>query len=255
MAAPLRLSILLVSSALVLLSGALAQRRLDDSLVCAASARDWSKLSNEVTAEAARTFLRDRVKPECAALAERVRSRIKTLEVQNESRRATDVESAKEAARPAPSPTRKTATAPPPVRTPRKIHTPAPSATLRPSRPHFSLDPAAGADLRWWQPNWFQVLAKFPDLEGLFDRGSEDLCAACLVGASGFLEDCHIAGAAAADALIREGAKRMMSMIHISKLDGSPAAGRPIGVPVHFGRLLPPPPGGYCSNPRSDFRP
>lgn len=236
-----------VGMALTLMTGALAQDVTDDSLVCANSERDWNRIGNTASVEAARAFLRDRVMEECSALSERVRGRISNLEAEKKALLPTTTV----------APLRKE------TRTPRvsaetdkarRIQTPSPLLPAQPKRPHFSRDPAAGADLDWWQPNWFQVLARYPDLERLYDLGGADLCAACLVGASGFLEDCHIAGTAAADPAIRNGAKRMISMIKITKRDGSPATGTPVGVPVHFGRLLPPPPDGYCSNPERAFR-
>ena len=65
----------------------------------------------------------------------------------------------------------------------------------------------------------------------------------------------EVALLAAGRAEVRNGAKLMISMIRVTRRDGSSAEGLPIGVPVHFGELLPPPPGGYCSNAESEFRP
>src|SRR5688572_25942738 len=76
------------AGALLMLSGAFAQSAADDSLVCASPARDWDRIDDSATAGAARAFLRDRVKPECAALATRVRNRIRQIEERERAERA-----------------------------------------------------------------------------------------------------------------------------------------------------------------------
>jgi hypothetical protein len=111
------------------------------------------------------------------------------------------------------------------------------------------------SDFLFEYPTWNEVIARYPQLASLYNRGTADLCAACLVGANGYLEQCEVAGQSASNPTIRQGAKVMMSLIRISRRDGSSARGTEVAVPVAFGEILPAPPGGYCSSPESEFRP
>jgi hypothetical protein len=219
----------------------------DDSIVCVNATRDWNEMANTASLEVTRQFLGSRVRPECPQLAARVRSRIASLEAaQNVERRP--------AAR-APE------TRPVPVRRSRPVRSGGTPSVARASPPprqthvFFRRDSTSSSELSFSEPNWYQVLVRYPELEALFDQGGDDLCASCMVGASGSLEDCWVAGRRSNIPAIRDGTKLMMSMIRIARRDGSSAQGLPVGIPVHFGRLLPPPPGGYCSNPEANFHP
>jgi len=219
----------------------------DDSIVCVNATRDWNDVANTASLEVARRFLAARVRPECPLLATRIRARIASLESARrvESRPEVRVPEVRTPAvrRPRPVRPRETPSVVPRNPPPRQTHV------------FFRRDSTPANELSIWEPNWYQVLAQYPQLEALFDQGGDDLCASCMVGASGFLEDCWVAGRRSSIPAIRDGTKLMMSMIRIARRDGSSARGLPIGIPVHFGRLLPPPQGGYCSNPDSDFHP
>lgn len=264
----LRLATLCASSAMLPLLAANVEQRpaADDSLVCVNATRDWSETSGRWSLEAARAFLISRVKPECPALARSVRGRILALEsARTRENRAASAAPRREAPRTRPSrpPSSGRATAPEAAPSRRPADTsavrdqpyrapPRPMPEIR-RRPPLTLNPTRVFQFRY--PNWGEVVNRFPQLEQLYNRGGADLCARCIVGASGFLEDCEVAGAAAADRTIREGAKRMMSLIHIARQDGTSAAGALVAIPVQFGRRLSPPPGGYCSSPEAEFRP
>ncbi|HEV7659249.1 MAG TPA: hypothetical protein VGO55_05325 [Allosphingosinicella sp.] len=107
----------------------------------------------------------------------------------------------------------------------------------------------------WNYPTWQQIVERFPLLWSLEAASGPDLCARCFVGGSGFLGDCELAGATAANPEVQEGVKVITSLIRITRRDGRSAAGHHIGLPINFGRWVPPPVGGYCSNPHSDFLP
>lgn len=228
----------------------------DDSMVCANATRDWNEIADRASPEAIRAFQRNRVRPECPRLAARIRDRLATLQqVRTPAPRVKTPPPTRPAARAA-EPTRRTE---PVTRVPTR-HAPAAAPRRAPqtparTRPFFRRDSMLSDQLASIEPNWHQVLARYPHLERLYDQGGRDLCAACIVGAAGYLDDCWIAGARAHIREIREGAKLMISMIRVTRHDGNSATGLPVGVPVHFGRLLPPPEGGYCSNPEVDFRP
>lgn len=231
----------------------------DDSFLCVTATRDWKKASGSMTSASAREFLRNRVKSVCPRLAARVRTRI--VEFETSTGLAQNPPQGGKVAprptirRPSPNLNRTPAQRPvsrPSIAVPRRTPVPVPVIV---KRPHFRQSPFKARDLLYQYPIWDDVLERYPQLRRLENRGGSDLCAACLIGPAGYLQECEIAGRAAADRSIREGAKLMMSMIRIARRDGRPAGGIPVGIPVAFGHILPPPPGGYCSNPESDFRP
>src|SRR4051812_16357609 len=251
MVLPVRLIGAVGISCLVALAAAAAQG--DDSIVCASAGRDWNAMESSVSLNAARSFLSTRVKPECAVLSSSVRHKIAELEAQAAPVSIEESPPGRFSTVPRRSLVRRQIA---PKSTPAAPAIQAREGSLTTTRWRlFDRDPATGVDLVSSEPNWFQVLDRYPELAQLFDRGGPDLCASCMVGTSGYLEECRIAGAAAANPSIKAGAKKMMSMIYIAKRDGSSAAGTPIGIPVHFGKLLDPPAGGYGSNPASGFRP
>lgn len=225
----------------------------DDGLVCVNASRDWRKSGETMALEAARSFLRNRVKHECPQLRARVEQRVRTLETaarQRNEKRKSEVATKKPAPTPAPRrPEPKVARPAVPAPQPRPY---SPPPTLAPPPAGFQY--METSRFRIWQPDWYQVLARYPQLERLYDRGGEDLCARCVIGASGYLQDCAIAGAAAADPSIRRGAQTMISMIYVQNRDGTSAAGSTQLVPVHFGKWRPAPARGYCRNPASEFR-
>jgi len=268
----LRIAALILSPAVILFATAQAQRssRQRDGLVCVNPTRDWNEFGGGASLSDARDFLKRRVKPECPQLAERVRARVVALE----PHRGREAQLASASA-PRPEPVQARTQSPPAIAVPhprspagfrRRVQSPPGSRSTEPAQVatagtvpppaaapgrQFPADPA-NYDI--WEPNWFQVVERFPELRRLYDRGSPDLCARCIVGESGYLAECKVAGAAASSADIREGTKLMLSMIHVAFRGGAPAAGASFRVPVHFGRLLPPPSGGYCRNPEEDFR-
>lgn len=256
----LRLTLLVAGPAVLLLAAAHAQRQYaaGDGLVCVNAARDWNAFGATSTLQAAQDFLRRRVRPECRQLSARVRDHIAALE----RARNRDIHIASVGPRPEPPRARSTrpqrphpprAPASPPLTRDPHSATPPVSPPVEASLPAVRqpTDPAA-YDI--WEPNWFQVIERYPDLRQLYGRGSADLCTQCIVGESGYLGNCRVAGAAAADPAIRDGARRMISMIHVRRRDGASAAGASFRTPTHFGRLLPPPSGGYCRQPDSAFR-
>lgn len=259
MVSTVRLAPIVIVSGIALLASAHAQRSSDPSLVCVNAARDWNEYGATQPLDVARDFLSRRVKPECPDLARRVRGRIAVLETM----RSRQIQIASAAPRPEPRGVRQFRPARPPSRTPAADRPPSRPdrhrETLPASPPERAPLPsnrqprdAAAYEIR--QPNWFEVIERYPDLRQLYDRGSPDLCVRCIVGESGYLGNCRVAGAAAADPVIRDGARRMISMIHVRRRDGASAAGASFRTPTHFGRLPPPPPGGYCRHPDSDFR-
>jgi hypothetical protein len=238
-------------------ASAQAQRSSDPSLVCVNATRDWNEYGAAQSLEVARDFLSRRVRPECRGLAQRVLGRIAVLE-----RVRPRIRIATAAPRPEPRPVRQSRPVLPASQLPdaagpprgddryyeRRLASPPAQAVPSIRQPTN----ASAYEIR--QPNWFDVIERYPDLRALFDRGGPDLCARCLVGASGYLGSCRVAGAAAADPAIRDGARRMISMIQVRRRDGASAAGASFRIPAHFGRLMAPPPGGYCSNHDADFR-
>lgn|GEM_PF-4832660 len=257
MVSVVRLAPFAVVAGLLVLSSVNAQRRSDPSLVCVNATRDWNEYGEAQSLDVARDFLNRRVKPECPGLAQRVRGRIATLErVRPRIRTA--------AATPRPETHA--------VRQSRPVsgatRSPADDGALRRDGRYYersrtsqpepyapsNRQPTDSAAYEIRQPNWFDVIDRYPELRALFNRGGSDLCARCIVGQSGYLGNCRVAGAAATDPAIRYGARRMISMIHVSRRDGASAAGASFRIPTHFGQLLPPPAGGYCRQAESDFR-
>lgn len=257
MVSPMWITTMTVASTILLGLSTQEMPATDDSMVCANATRDWNEIKDSASPDTVRAFLRSRVRPECPRLARRVRDRIAVLQ---QTRTPSPAAQTPAPARPAERTSEPASSARPSarVRTRRPpavaVARPAPQTPAR-TRPFFRRDPLLSHQLASSEPNWYQVLARYPHLEQLYDEGGDDLCAACIVGASGYLDDCWIAGTRAHIPEVREGAKVMISMIRVTRRDGSSAAGLPVGVPVHFGRLLPPPEGGYCSNPEAEFRP
>jgi hypothetical protein len=234
-----------------------------DGLVCVNANRDWNRVASTLSLDDARRFLSVRVKPECRQLRARVNGRIAQLEQASRQAREEETEAAVTAtpvrrpkvpakprvdSRPTPSP--------PPPRQARP--TPPPSPTVR--EPVVAMQPPPSGynyqetrDFQVWQPDWYQVLARYPHLERLFGRGGNDLCARCIVGPSGYLRNCAIAGSAATNPEIRRGAQAMISMIYIRRRDGSPAAGSTTYTPVWFGRSEEPA-ASICRRVASDYR-
>jgi hypothetical protein len=246
-------SVTVLALALITAEGSAA-----DGLTCVNATRDWKRSAQSTSLETARAFLRMRVRRECSELRKLVEQRIQTLEQKVRITQASPT-----APDPAPKVTpRPSRTKAPPepqrdARPEEKIAAPQPKPTPSPARlapPPAGFQYSDTARVRIWQPNWYQVLARYPHLARLQGRGSDDLCAQCVVGGSGYLEQCAIAGAAAADPEIRRGAQTMISMIYIRKLDGGSAVGSTPRIPVWFGERRSPPAGGYCSNPARDFR-
>lgn len=231
----------------------------DPSLACINANRDWKKNGAAMSLDDARSFLRIRVKPVCPRLANQVKERIAQLATQ---RRIASARVAPRLHRPptvrpdARRPAERLAARPP---APRPIG-PVPHATPIPipiqRRAHtFRTSGLKASDFLFEYPTWEEVTARYPQLSSLYKTGTADLCAACLVGADGYLEQCEVAGESASNPAIRQGAKLMMSLIRISRRNGSSARGTEVAVPVAFGEILPPPRAGYCSSPEADFRP
>jgi hypothetical protein len=128
------------------------------------------------------------------------------------------------------------------------------ASKVLPKRPFFTLDASTSQNFNFRQPDWFQVLARYPELEALTGQGGNDLSAWCLANSSGFLDDCWIAGRQS-NRSVRAGAKLMMSMIQVLRKDGTSVHGKSFCIPVSFGLIGPAPEGGYCSNPEMDFGP
>src|SRR3954467_12748541 len=78
----LQLTLIVAGPAVFFVATAQAQRerRAGDGLVCVNATRDWNDFGATQSLQAARDFLSRRVKPECTALAQRVRSRILALQ-------------------------------------------------------------------------------------------------------------------------------------------------------------------------------
>jgi hypothetical protein len=83
-------------------------------------------------------------------------------------------------------------------------------------------------------PMWWDVIARYPEINDVAGQGGADLCVRCTPDKDGFLSDCAVAGEMAPYTKVRTAAKKMASMIRETHKDGTPYSGKILYIPISF---------------------
>ena len=90
------------------------------------------------------------------------------------------------------------------------------------------------AHLRHLFPNWYQVVAAYPELNRFLGKGPDNLCMRCETQDDGTFGNCRVAGSPD-EPSIREAGEKMGSLMRVYSTDGTPIGRRGFLIPIHFG--------------------